>query len=815
MHKVEQKSARVIPIDINLEMRRSFLDYSMSVIVSRALPDVRDGLKPVHRRILYALYDLGVTSDRPHRKSAYLVGEVLGKYHPHGDMAVYDALVRMAQDFSTRYPLIDGHGNFGSVDGDSPAAMRYTEVRMSRLAEEMLADIEKETVDFRPNYDDSREEPTVLPSRVPNLLVNGSSGIAVGMATNIPPHNLGEIVDALVLLIEEPEADAGRLMRVVKGPDFPTGGIIMGRKGIEEAYREGRGAVRVRARAAIEEMPGGKKAIIVSELPYQVNKARLVEKIAEMVREKKLEGVSDLRDESDRTGMRVVIELRRDANPRVVLNRLYKHTQMEDTFGIIMLALVNGEPKILSLKEMLWHYLEHRKEVIVRRTRFDLRKAEERRHIVEGLRIAISNLDLVIRIIRQSPTVEAARKALMARFELSEIQAQAILDMRLQRLTALERERLEEEYRQLLATIEELQAILADERRVMNIIKDELLEIKRKFSDARRTQIALEEERLEEEDLIPEGESVITITHYGYVKRLPLAAYRRQHRGGRGVAALTTRTEDFVEHLFITSTHDYLLFFTNRGRVYRLKAYEIPEAGRQARGMPLVNLLSLGSEESVSAVIAVREFAENQFLVMATAAGIIKKTELSQFRFTRRDGIIAIQLEEGDELIGVRLTGGEDEIILATRKGLAIRFPEEEVRSMGRGARGVKGISLREGDQVVGIDVVREDAFLLAVTEKGFGKRTPLPEYRQQSRGGKGILTMRIGEKNGHLAAIKLVYPGDEIMIISGEGIAIRLQVDEIPVQGRSTQGVTLMKVGEGDKVVAVARVISQDEKEE
>lgn len=812
---MEQKSARVIPIDINQEMRRSFLDYSMSVIVSRALPDVRDGLKPVHRRILYALYDLGVTSEKPHRKSAYLVGEVLGKYHPHGDMAVYDALVRMAQDFSTRYPLIDGHGNFGSVDGDSPAAMRYTEVRMSRLAEEMLVDIEKETVDFRPNYDESREEPVVLPARIPNLLVNGSSGIAVGMATNIPPHNLGEIVDALVLMIEEPEVEVQRLVRVVKGPDFPTGGIIMGYKGIEEAYREGKGTIRVRARATIEDLAGGKKAIIINELPYQVNKARLVEKIAELVREKKLEGISDLRDESDRTGMRVVIELRRDANPRVVLNRLYKHTQMEDTFGIIMLALVDGEPRILTLREMLQHYLAHRKEVITRRARFDLRKAEERRHIVEGLRIAISNLDLVIRIIRQSPTVEAARKALMARFELSEVQAQAILDMRLQRLTALERERLEEEYRRLLATIEELQAILADEKRVMGIVKEELLEIKSKFSDARRTQITVEEDRLEEEDLIPEGETVITITHYGYVKRLPLAAYRRQHRGGRGVAALTTRTEDFVEHLFIASTHHYLLFFTNRGRVYRLKVYEIPEGGRQARGTPLVNLLSLSNGEFISTIIAVRDFTENQFLVMVTAAGLIKKTELSQFRFTRRDGIMAIHLEEGDELIGVRLTSGEDDIVLATRGGLAIRFPEQEVRSMGRGARGVKGISLREGDQVVGIDVVREEAFLLAVTEKGFGKRTSLKEYRQQSRGGKGILTMRVNERNGPLAAIKLVYPGDEIMIISGEGIAIRLHVDEIPAQGRSTQGVTLMKVAEGDKVVAVARVISQEEKEE
>lgn len=809
---MEQKAARVIPIDINQEMRRSFLDYSMSVIVSRALPDVRDGLKPVHRRILYALHELGITSERPHRKSAYLVGEVLGKYHPHGDTAVYDALVRLAQDFSTRYPLVDGHGNFGSVDGDSAAAMRYTEVRMAKIAEEMLADIEKETVDFRPNYDESREEPAVLPARIPNLLINGSSGIAVGMATNIPPHNLGEVVDALVMLIDDPEADIQQLMRAVKGPDFPTGGIIMGRQGIVDAYCRGRGSIRLRARTHIEELSGGKRSIIVTELPYMVNKARLLEKIAELVKEKKIDGITDLRDESDRSGMRVVIELRRDANLQVVLNRLYKHTQMEDTFGVNLLALVDGQPQVLTLKQALEHYLGHRREVITRRTRFELRRAEDRLHIVEGLRIAVDQLDAVIQTIRRSRTVDIARQALMERFGLTQIQAQAILEMRFRQLTGLEREKLEEEYRELVRNIDRLRAILADERKVWQLIRDDLLDIKKRFGDRRRTQINDEDERLEAEDLIPEEEVVITITHYGYIKRLPLGTYRSQRRGGRGITAMTTKAEDFVEHLFITTTHHYLMFFTSKGKAYRLKVYEIPEAGRQAKGTAIVNLLNITGDERISAVIPVKEFTDDQYLLMATSSGVVKKTMLSQYRFTRRDGIIAIALDPGDELEGVKKTSGEEEVILATRRGMAIRFREAEVRSMGRTARGVKGIRLREDDRVVSVDTIHEEAEVLAVTENGFGKRTPLKEYRTQSRGGKGVITMRVNERNGPLVAIKLVRPEDQLMLITAEGILIRLTVDEISQQSRATQGVTLMRLDPGDKVVAVAKIITRDE---
>lgn len=804
--------ARVIPIDINHEMRRSFLDYSMSVIVSRALPDVRDGLKPVHRRILYAMHDLGITSDRPHRKSAYLVGEVLGKYHPHGDSAVYDALVRLAQDFSTRYPLVDGHGNFGSVDGDSAAAMRYTEARMSKISEEMLEDIEKETVDFRPNYDESREEPEVLPARIPNLLINGSSGIAVGMATNIPPHNLGEVIDALVMLIEDPEVDIQQLMKAVRGPDFPTGGIIMGRQGIIDAYTRGRGSVRVRARAYIDDLAGGKRCIIVNELPYMVNKARLLEKIADLVREKRLDGISDLRDESDRAGMRIVIELRRDANPQVVLNRLYKHTQMEDTFGVNSLALVDGRPQTLTLKDMLVHYLEHRKEVITRRTQFELKKAQDRLHIVEGLRIAVDRLDEVIQTIRQSRTVDIARKALVANFGLTEIQAQAILEMRFRQLTGLEREKLEEEYRELLKTIDRLQAILADINKVLEIIQEEMLDIKKRFSDKRRTQISDEDERLDEEDLIPEEEVVLTITHFGYIKRLPLTTYRSQRRGGKGITAMTTKAEDFVEHLFITTTHNYLLFFTNRGKVYRMKVYEIPEAGRQAKGTAIVNLLNITGDELINAVIPVKEFTDDEYLLMATTNGVVKKTMLSQYRFTRRDGIIAIDLDDGDELVGVKKTSGEEEVILATRNGMSIRFGEQQVRSMGRTAHGVKGIKLRKDDKVVSVDTIHEEAEVLAVTENGFGKRTQLKEYRPQTRGGSGVITMKTTGKNGKLVAIKLVRPEDELMLISVEGIVIRLTVDEISMQGRSTQGVTLMRLDSGDKVVAVAKIITREE---
>ncbi len=809
---MEASESKIIPIDIYKEMHRSFLDYSMSVIVSRALPDVRDGLKPVHRRILYALHELGMTPDKPYRKSANLVGEVLGKYHPHGDSAVYDAMVRLAQDFSTRYLLVDGHGNFGSIDGDSAAAMRYTEVRMARITLEMLADLDKETVDFRPNYDESREEPSVLPSRFPNLLVNGSSGIAVGMATNIPPHNLSEVADALVYLIDNPAAETEDLMQMIKGPDFPTGGIIMGIDGIISAYTKGRGSIRVRARTTFEPLSSGKTAIIVTELPYQVNKARLIEKIADLVREKRIEGITDLRDESDRSGMRIVIELRRDVNPRIVLNHLFKHTQMEDTFGVIMLALVNGEPRVLNLGEVLHYYLEHRKEVITRKTRFELRKAEERLHIVEGLRIALQHLDEVIKTIRQSRSTDLARKSLMEKFGLTEIQASAILEMRFRQLTGLEREKLEEEYAQLVKRIEELRGILADINKVLGIIRKEMLELKKQFADERRTQVNMDDAKIDIEDLIPDEEVVITITHQGYIKRLPLSTYHSQRRGGKGVTGLTTKNEDFVEHIFITTTHQHLLFFTNLGQVYRLKVYEIPEGGRQAKGTSAINLLNLSNKEYISAVIPVKDFSEEFNLVMGTQKGIIKKTKLSHYRFTRQDGIIAIQLDEGDELIGVKLTNGQEEIMLSTRGGMSIRFNENGVRSIGRVARGVKGISLRPDDLVVSMDTIRDDAQVLAVTENGFGKRTPAGQYRPQGRGGFGIKAINLTPRNGSLVAIKLVHPEDELMIISYEGIVIRIQVDQISAQSRSAQGVTLMKLNPGDKVVAVAKVVVRDE---
>jgi DNA gyrase subunit A len=805
---------KILPVNIEEEMKKSYIDYAMSVIVGRALPDVRDGLKPVHRRILYAMYEMGMTADKPHKKSARVVGDVLAKYHPHGDTAVYDTMVRLAQDFSTRYPLIDGHGNFGSIDGDSAAAMRYTEARMSKIAAELLADIQKDTVDFIPNYDETLKEPVVLPSRFPNLLVNGSSGIAVGMATNIPPHNLGEVIDGLTKMIDEPEISVKELMLAIKGPDFPTGGIILGRAGIKSAYNTGRGVVKIRAKAQIERMNNGKERIVVTELPYQVNKAKLVEKIADLVRDKKIDGITDLRDESDRTGMRVVIELRRDVNAKVILNQLYKHTQMQETFGIIMLALVDGQPKVLNLKQVLEHYLNHQKEVVTRRTRYDLDRAEERAHIVEGLRIALKNLDEVVQTIRQSANREAAKIALMQKFTLSEKQADAILDMRLHRLTGLEREKLEEEYRELIKTIAYLSEVLANERMLMGIIKDELLKIKEKFADARRTQITAEEHSFEVEDLIAEEDAVITITHNGYIKRMPAAAYRSQKRGGRGVTAMTTRDEDFVEHLFITTTHHYLLFFTNRGKVYRLKVHEIPESGRQAKGTAIVNLLYLNNGEMITAVIPVKSFEEDGYLFMATKGGVVKKTPLNEFDTSRRDGIIALHLDEEDELIGVKLTDGKQEIILGTQNGMAIRFPEEEVRSMGRTARGVKGITLEDGDQVVGLAYAKQGADLLAVTEKGFGKRTSLEEYRSQSRGGKGIYTIKISKRNGKLVALMVVEPGDDIMVISGEGIMIRVGVDEISRLGRMTQGVTIMRLAENDRVVAVARVTSREEED-
>lgn len=806
-------TGKVIPININKEMKDSYLDYAMSVIVSRALPDVRDGLKPVHRRILYGMHELGMTPDKPHRKSAHIVGEVMGKYHPHGDAAIYNTMVRLAQDFSSRYPLVDGHGNFGSVDGDSPAAMRYTEARMAKITLQMLADIEKDTVDFVPNYDNSTEEPAILPSRIPNLLINGSAGIAVGMATNIPPHNIGEVIDGVVLLIDNPQAEIKDLMNYIKGPDFPTSGKIMGRDGIRSAYHTGRGSIKVRAQASIEEGKNGKSHIIIHEIPYLVNKARLIEKIAELVRDKKLEGISDLRDESDRRGMRIVIELKRDANPNVVLNLLYKHTQMQETFGVIMLALVNGKPRILNLKEILFYYLEHQKDVVTRRTKFELNKAEARAHIVEGLRIALANLDEVVHTIRSSANREAAKQALMGKFSLSDKQADAILDMQLHRLTGLEREKLEEEYKSLLERIAFLRSILADEHKLLGIIKDELLEIRRKFDDPRRTVISNESAGdFNAEDLIPEEEMIITVTNQGYIKRLHLDTYRSQKRGGRGITAMGTNQQDFVKHLFIASTHHYFLFFTNKGKVYRLKVHEIPEAGRTAKGTALVNLLYINNGEKVTSVIPVKEFDPDLFLFMVTRQGVVKKTPLNEYDTSRRDGIVAINLDEEDDLVDVKLTSGDEEIILGTQNGLAIRFPEEEVRPMGRATRGVKGISLVSNDRVVAMDTVKPDADLLVVTANGFGKRTSIDDYRSQSRGGKGIINIKTTKRNGDVVALQIVKSDEEVMMISAEGIIIRIKIEDISQIGRNTQGVTLMRVNEGDTVVAVAKVTAEDD---
>lgn len=798
---------KVLPVKIEEEMKNSYIDYAMSVIVMRALPDVRDGLKPVHRRILYAMHEAGMTPTKPYKKSARIVGEVLGKYHPHGDSSVYDATVRMAQDFSTRYLLVDGHGNFGSIDGDSAAAMRYTEVRMSRIAETMLSDIEKDTVDFAPNYDESLKEPTVLPAKIPNLLVNGSAGIAVGMATNIPPHNLCEVVDGLVLMIDNPEVTIKELMMAIKGPDFPTGGLILGREGIRQAYTTGRGVVKMRAQARIEKMSNGKHRILVTEIPYQVNKARLIEKTAELVREKAIDGITDLRDESDRSGMRIVIELRRDVNPDVVLNQLYKHTQLQETFGIIMLALVNGRPRVLNLHEVLYYYLEHQKSVITRRTQFELAKAKARAHILEGLKIALDHLDAVITTIRQSKTVDIARTALMDGFALSEKQAQAILDLRLQRLTGLEREKIEQEYKDVLEVIDWLESVLADEHKVLNLIKEELLEVKKRFGDPRRTVITSDVSKLEIEDLIAEEDIVITLTHGGYIKRLPVDTYRNQRRGGRGVTGMGTKEEDFVEHLFVTTTHHNILFFTNRGRVYRLKGYEIPEASRTSKGTSIVNILSLESKEKVTAVIPVKEFSGNRFLFMATQKGIVKKSDLLDFDTVRKGGLIAINLDEDDDLIDVRLTNGEQHIIMGTKNGLAISFPETDVRNMGRTAHGVRGIRLHSDDRVVGMDTIKKDGEVLTVTAEGYGKRTPVTEYRNQARGGKGIINTKVTDKTGEVIGIKVVRPGQELMLITIDGIVIRIDVNEISVISRNTQGVKLMKTSENDKVVALASV--------
>ncbi|SHJ39933.1 DNA gyrase subunit A [Geosporobacter subterraneus DSM 17957] len=804
----------IVQIDIEEEMKKSYIDYAMSVIVGRALPDVRDGLKPVHRRILYAMNELGLSPDKPHRKSARIVGDVLGKYHPHGDSSVYEAMVRMAQDFSTRYLLVDGHGNFGSVDGDGAAAMRYTEARLSKLAVELLRDIGKETVDYAPNFDETLKEPVVLPSRYPNLLVNGSNGIAVGMATSIPPHNLGEVIDATVKLIDDEEATVEDLIKIVKGPDFPTGATIMGKESIREAYRTGQGRVIVRAKVDIEQTAKGKTQIIVNEIPYQVNKARLIEKIAELVRDKKIEGISDLRDESDRNGMRIVIEIKRDANVNVVLNKLYKHTQLQDTFSIIMIALVDGQPKLLNLYDMIYHYLGHQKDVIRRRTEYDLAKAEDRAHILEGLKIALDHIDEVIQLIRSSSNVQTAKEGLMSRFKLSEKQAQAILDMRLQRLTGLEREKIDEEYEELIKLINHYREILANERLLLSIIKEELLEIRDKYDDDRRTMIAAAADEIDMEDLIDEEEVAITLTHFGYVKRLPSNTYKSQRRGGKGVAGHATREEDFVEHLFITSTHNYIVFFTNLGRAYRLKAYDIPEAKRQAKGTAIVNLLQLQPDEKVTAVIPIKEFEDNKFLILATKTGIIKKTELSQFDTSRKSGIVAISLRNDDELISVKLTDGEKEIIMATRDGMAIRFDEKDVRDMGRSAMGVKGMSLSEGDYVVAMELVEKDSDLLIVSEYGFGKRTSLDEYRIQSRGGKGLITYNTKDKTGMVVGAKVVTDQDEVMLISTDGVIIRLQVKDISRMGRNTQGVTLMKVRQDTNIVSIAKVAQEIEED-
>ena len=804
---------KIVPVILEHEMKFSYIDYAMSVIVSRALPDVRDGLKPVHRRILYAMQEAGMTSGKPYKKSARIVGEVLGKYHPHGDSSVYDAIVRMAQDFSMRYLLADGHGNFGSVDGDPAAAMRYTEVRMSKISELMLQDIDKETVDFVPNYDESLKEPSVLPAKFPQLLVNGTSGIAVAMATNIPPHNIGEIIDATLFLIDAPDATTRELMKIVHGPDFPTAGLIIGKEGIRDAYASGRGSIKMRARTSIEQLPNGKSRIIVTELPYQVNKARLIEKIADLVRDKTIEGITDLRDESDRDGMRIAIDLRRDVTPQIILNQLFKHTQMQDTFGVIMLALVNGNPQVLTLKEILQHYIKHQEEVITRRTKFDLAKAKARAHILEGLTTAVKNLDVVIKIIRQSSAANDAKSMLMKLFEFSDAQAQAILELRLQKLTGLERDKLDEEYQNVLAAIKNFQEILADEQKILQIIKDELLAVKEKFNDERRTEIIGDElQAFEAEDLIDDDDIVVTLTHGGYVKRIDLAAYKKQKRGGVGVTGMGTKEEDFVEQILITTTHHTILFFTNKGKVFHLKAYQIAESGRAAKGVHISNLLMIEPGEKITALIKVREFDPTRYLFMATKKGIVKKTQLSEFSSMMKRGLVAIKLDKDDELIGVKFTEGERYIILGTAQGMTISFAEEEVRSMGRTARGVVGIRLKRGDRVIGMDKLRRGAEVLTVSAEGHGKRTPTEEYRPQGRGGKGLLNMKVTEKTGEVVGIKVVTPDQELLLITTDGIVIRTSVDDIRSIGRNTQGVILMKTKEDDRVAALATVTLKNE---
>lgn len=807
------EKSRVIDVDIQREMRKSFLDYSMSVIVSRALPDVRDGLKPVHRRILYTMFEKGLTYDKPYHKCADTVGAVLGSYHPHGDSSVYDALVRLAQDFSMRYMLVDGHGNFGSVDGDPPAAYRYTEARMSKISMEMLTDIDKKTVDFMPNYDDRLQEPVVLPCRFPNLLVNGSSGIAVGMATNIPPHNLGEVVDAMDYLIDNPDASVSELMEYIPGPDFPTGATIMGRSGIRAAYATGRGKIVVRAKAEIVEEKNGRFKIIVTELPYQVNKARLIESIADMVKDKRIEGISNIEDHSDRNGMHIEIDVKRDASPQIVLNQLFLYSQLQVTFGVIMIAIVNGEPKLLTLKDILNHYIDFQVDVVTRRTQFDLNKAKERMHILEGLKIAIDFIDEVIAIIRSSKDQSEAKLRLMERFGLDEIQAQSIVQMRLGQLTGLERQKIEDEIAALHVKIDDYEDILSNHSRVLQIIKEEVNAVRNKYADQRRTEILSVSGEVDIEDLIPQEDCVLTLTRFGYVKRLSIDTYKTQKRGGRGVAGMTRREEDVATEMFIINSHDYVLFFTDKGRVYRLKCYEIPEGSRQSKGMNIANLLPIDADEHVTSMIKVHEFDENKYLIMVTRKGIVKRIELNAYNTARKGGLIALELNEGDELAWVRMTDGESEVIVATKKGMAIRFKETDVRPMGRQARGVKAITLREDDEVIGMSTVREDAYVLTVSETGYGRLSKLSDYRIQSRGGKGLTNYHV-EKYGDVAAIKVVDMDDDIIIISSDGVIIRIQASSIRVCSRPSKGVTVMKVSEGSKVVTLARAPHDSDEE-
>lgn len=809
----ERTDGKIIERDIEEEMRTAYIDYAMSVIVARALPDVRDGLKPVHRRILYTMHEDGLTPDKPYRKSATTVGDVLGRYHPHGDASVYDALVRLAQDFSMRYMLVDGHGNFGSIDGDPPAAYRYTEARMSKIAELMLTDIEKNTVDFMPNFDDRLQEPTVLPAQIPALLVNGSSGIAVGMATNIPPHNLTEVINGLIKIIDEDEVSDEALMEIIKGPDFPTEGLILGMEGIKEAYKTGRGKITLRAEAEIEEMAGNRQKIVVHSLPYQVNKAKLIENMANLVKEKRLEGISEIRDESDREErVRIVIELKKDANAQVVLNQLYKNTQMQTSFGIIMLALVKGEPKILTLRQCLDYYLEHRKDVTLRRTKFELDKALARAHILEGLRIAIDNIDEVIQIIRTS--YDNAKERLMERFGLTDIQAQAILDMRLRTLQGLQREKIEEEYAELMKLIEYLREILNSEHKVFEVIKEELIKVRDKFGDDRKTKIVPAEGEINVEDLIKEEQTVIALTHFGYIKRMPIDTYKSQRRGGKGITGIATREGDFVKQIFTSSTHDLILFFSNKGKMYRLKGYEVPEAGRTAKGTAIVNLLSLDAGEKISAVIPIQNFAEGKYLLMGTKNGLIKKTSLTEYDSGKKTGLLAITLKGEDELISVKLTDGQDNVVLVTRKGLCITFDEKDVRPIGRIAQGVIGMRVADDDEVIGMEsiIAGGKATLLAITENGFGKRTELDEYRVQQRGGKGVITYKITPKTGELVGVKIADEKQDVMLITDTGTIIRMNVSEISVLGRSTQGVTLMRTNDGGKVVSIEIVDNEEE---